>query len=172
MLYLTVRRNDHDCIDKVPVSGGAAVTVRCDDAIAAALSPDGATLYYATLLGNGVNGWDLEMRKASPENGPSTVLARIPASSIPIDPADAHAIVSPDGRILAIPLTNGTTSNLWALSTDRGDMRMLTDFGDRAVTIARRVSWSADGKSIYAAVADVDADIVLLAGLLGSPAQR
>jgi hypothetical protein len=30
----------------------------------------------------------------------------------------------------------------------------------------RRVSWSPDGKYIYAAVADTDADIVLLDGLL------
>jgi Tol biopolymer transport system component len=79
---------------------------------------------------------------------------------------NTHTIVSPDGRWLAIPLTNRTTSNLWALASDGGAMRMLTDFGDRAVTIARRISWAADGKSIYAAVADVDADVVSLEGLL------
>jgi len=38
-------------------------------------------------------------------------------------------------------------------------------FGDRATFIARRVSWSADGRSIVAAVGEGDADIVLLDGL-------
>jgi hypothetical protein len=45
-------------------------------------------------------------------------------------------------------------------------MRQATDFGDRSTLIARRVSWSPDGKYIYAAVADMDADIVLLDGLV------
>ena len=47
-----------------------------------------------------------------------------------------------------------------------GEPHKLTDFASRAVVIARRVTWSPDGKSIYAAVADVDTDIVLLTGLL------
>jgi hypothetical protein len=33
------------------------------------------------------------------------------------------------------------------------------------VIIARRIAWSADGQHIYASVSDVDADVVLLAGL-------
>ena len=41
-----------------------------------------------------------------------------------------------------------------------------TDFGDRATVIARRVSWAPDGQHLYAAVADIDADIVLLDGLV------
>jgi hypothetical protein len=45
-------------------------------------------------------------------------------------------------------------------------MRRLTDFADRSVVIARRVSWSRDSKSLYAAVADVDADVVMMDGLL------
>jgi hypothetical protein len=45
-------------------------------------------------------------------------------------------------------------------------MRQVTDFGDRSVLIVRRVSWSPDGKYVYAAVADIDADIVLLDGQL------
>ena len=45
-------------------------------------------------------------------------------------------------------------------------MRPLTDFGDRSVIIGRRVSWSPNSRFIYAAVADTDADIVLLDGLL------
>ena len=40
------------------------------------------------------------------------------------------------------------------------------DFGDRAMLVARQVAWAPDGKSIYAAVADINADIVLLDGLI------
>jgi Tol biopolymer transport system component len=74
--------------------------------------------------------------------------------------------LSPDGRWLALPLTDGFTTNLWALSTENNsNWRQVTDFGDRATFIARRVSWSADGTSILAAVGEGDADIVLLEGL-------
>ena len=45
-------------------------------------------------------------------------------------------------------------------------MRPVTEFGRRATLIARRLSWSPDGQSLYAAVADLDADVVLLDGLI------
>jgi hypothetical protein len=45
-------------------------------------------------------------------------------------------------------------------------MRPVTDFGDRSVLIARNVSWSADSQQIYAAVAKIRADVVLLNGLI------
>jgi hypothetical protein len=38
----------------------------------------------------------------------------------------------------------------------------VTDFRDRATFIVRRVSWSADGRSILAAVGQGDADIMVL----------
>ena len=63
-------------------------------------------------------------------------------------------------------LTHGTTSNIWLLPTSGGALRPLTDFGNRSVLIARRTSWSADGRFIYAAVADADGDIIALEGLL------
>ena len=46
-----------------------------------------------------------------------------------------------------------------------GPLRQLTDFGQRPTYIARRVSWSRDGKSIVAALGYGDADIVLVRGL-------
>jgi len=73
--------------------------------------------------------------------------------------------LSPDGKWLAQALTDGFTTNVWALSTTTGEWRQLTDFGDRTTFIARRVSWSSDGRSILAAVAEGDSDIVLLEGL-------
>jgi hypothetical protein len=65
-----------------------------------------------------------------------------------------------------MPLTDGFTTNIWALSTRTGAWRQVTDFGDRATFIARRVSWSSDGASVLAAVGEGDSDIVLLNGLI------
>ena len=46
-----------------------------------------------------------------------------------------------------------------------GKWQQLTDFSGRNVMIARRIAWSRDGRHIYATVADIDSDIVMLAGL-------
>jgi hypothetical protein len=45
-------------------------------------------------------------------------------------------------------------------------MKQLTDFGDRSNVIARSVSWSGDGQSLFAAVAETESDIVLFDGLI------
>ena len=50
--------------------------------------------------------------------------------------------------------------------TAGGAMRPLTDFGSRPVVIARRVAWAPDSKSIYAPLAETDADVVVLDRLL------
>jgi len=42
----------------------------------------------------------------------------------------------------------------------------LTDFGRRPTFITRRLSWSSDGRFVFAAVGEGDADVVLLDGLL------
>ena len=62
-------------------------------------------------------------------------------------------------------LTDGSTSNLWALSTSDRTWRKLTDFRPKNVVIPRRIAWSKDGKHLYASVSEVDADIVMLSGL-------
>ena len=74
--------------------------------------------------------------------------------------------LSPDGRQLAVPLMDGATTNVWALPTDGSPMRAITDFGDRSILIARSVSWSADSRHLFAAVAEVETDIVLFDGLI------
>jgi Tol biopolymer transport system component len=164
-LYYTIERDGDYCIEKAPIDSGEALSVRCGGA-ASALSPDGRTLYFAAPLRRGTSGWDWEIRKASPEDGPFQALARITGAQVPVDFLNVHTIPSPDGRWLAQPLSDGVTTDLWALSTDDGTMRRLTDFADRPVVIARRVSWSPDGQSVYAAVAELDADVVALEGLL------
>ena len=108
---------------------------------------------------------ELDICAATPEDGPARTLAHLPASRVPswqiVNPS-----LSPDGQWLAMPLTDGYTTNIWALSTRTREWRQVTDFGDRATFIARRVSWSPDGGSIVAAVGEGDADIFLLDGLI------
>lgn len=151
---------------KIPADGGSPVVVRAESATMPALSPDGATLYFVVEVPRATGAIDYEIRSASPENGPSRVLARIlahrtPGTALP----QFHPVISPDGRWLAIPLVDGSTTNIWAVSTSEGTMRQITEFGGRPIFITRRVSWSPDARSIYAAVSEGDADIVLLDGL-------
>jgi serine/threonine protein kinase len=148
---------------KVSVDGGPAITVRTER-LRNVTGLHGSTIFY-TVERPLVDGTpEFDIRAATPEDGPFRVVARIPASRVPmwqiINPA-----LSPDGKWLALALTDGFTTNLWALSTTTGKWRQITDFGERATFIARRVSWSSDGRSILAAVAEGDSDIVLLEGL-------
>jgi tricorn protease-like protein len=75
-------------------------------------------------------------------------------------------VISPDGEWLAGPLKDGNTTNLYKISTADGRLVRVTDFGSRRTMIARQVSWSPDGAFLYAAVMEVDADVVLLEGAL------
>ena len=165
-LYYGVTRDGARCIEKLPMAGGAAVSVRCDDAGAPAVSYDDSALYFTTLLSNTRGVVDTEIRRASPENGPSTILGAVTSGRVPIVAQMLVPTLAPDGSALAMPLVDGDTTNLWVQPTSGGPMRAVTDFADRSVLIARRVAWSPDSRSIYAAVADIDADIVLFEGLL------
>lgn len=158
-------RNGTYTIEKVPVEGGDPVPVRSDDAVAPAASA-GSLLYYATFLKGGFGAWDLEYRRARPESGNFEVLARISGARVPHEVSHFQMVLSPDGKWLAVPLTDGATTNLWLLPAGGGPMRQITDFGQRSTLIVRRVSWSADSTGVYAAVADCDADIVMLEGML------
>ena len=150
-------------LKKVPVDGGPAVTVRTER-LRNVIGLNGGTLYYLfeRPLVDGTP--EFEIRAATPENAPFRVLARIPASRVPIWQI-VNPALSPDGKWMAEALTDGFTTNVWALSTATGEWRQITDFSDRATFIARRVSWSSDGRSILAAVGEGDADIVLMEGL-------
>ncbi len=149
---------------KIAVDGGQALIVR-EEATRNVIGSDGSALYY-TVERRLVDGKpEFEIRAATPEDGPSRLLSRIPGVRVPrwqiLNPA-----LSPDGRSMAQPLTDGVTTNIWLLSTTDGQWRQLTDFGDRVTFVARRVSWSADSRYVIAAVAEGDADIVRLSGLL------
>ena len=66
----------------------------------------------------------------------------------------------------ALPLKDGTTTNIGTRPASGGSFRQITDFGRRAILIARQVSWSPDSRFIYAAVIEQDADVVLLDGIV------
>jgi Tol biopolymer transport system component len=164
-LYYSDREKGVNRIRKVAVAGGQPVTVRDDNATGCALVSDGSTLYFAKILTQATGAADFEIRAARPEDGPSQVIGRVAGSRVPVSPNDMQPYLSPDGKWLALPLVDGSTTNLWALPTSGGEWRKLTDFGSRNVVIARRIAWSKDGKSMYAAVSDVDSDIVMFSGL-------
>ena len=150
-------------LKKVPAAGGEPVVVR-QEATRNVIGLHDTTLYFMIErpLINGRS--EVEIRAASPENGPSRVVARVSPSRVPpwqiVNPA-----LSPDGQWLAMLLTDGFTTNIWVLSTKSGEWRQVTDFGDRAIFIVRRVSWSPDGKSLLAAVGEGEADVVVFDGL-------
>jgi len=146
------------CIDKMPVEGGQAVRVRCDAANMAVAS-QGSAIYYSPQIST-----QGEIRKAQPEDGPDQPFVRFALSRIPLIP-QGYAL-SPDDRWLTMPLKDAGTTNIWAFPTDGGPARQLTDFGRSPILIARQVSWSPDGKFVYAAVVETDADIVLMDGML------
>jgi Tol biopolymer transport system component len=166
-IYYTAAAANGDTqeIRKLSVDGGQPAVVRTDDAIGCAVSPDNGALYYARILRQAGGSFDLEVRVARPETAPSSVLARLAGTRVPAGAINFQIYPSPDGRWLATPLVDGSTTNLWAISTETGALRQLTDFGQRNVVIARRIAWSRDGRSVYAAVSDVDSDIVMLDGL-------
>jgi len=155
-------------IFKTPMTGGAPVLVRNDNACVSAIGADGSTLYYSVphLNGNGIR--DYEIRAAHPESGPSVRLAQVAGERVPhwqvFQPSLSH-----DGRWLALPLNDLATTNLYLLSTIDGSWRQVTDFSPRRTFIVRRVAWSSDDRGLFAAVGDGDADIVLIEGLFPSP---
>ena len=153
---------------KMPIDGGEPIAVRSDNALAAAVARDGSVLYYAAFVNqdSGSDG-DWEIRAAQPELDASRTLARIASSRVPVSSPLVNMSLSPDGSNLAIALTDGTTTNLWLVPTAGGAMRPVTDFA-RPTMICRRLSWAPDGQSIYAAIEEMDADVVSVEGLLSS----
>jgi len=82
------------------------------------------------------------------------------------DNARAPALAS-DGSALyyIVPLQNSNGSQDYELRVARPGQ--ITDCGEKRTFIARRISWSSDGKWVFAAVGEGDADIVQMDGLLG-----
>ena len=158
-------------IKKISVNGGEPVIVR-DQPVRNLIAVHGTNV-YAVLERALMDGRpEFEIQALPLDGGSPRVIRTIDASQVALSNGPFNPALSPDGRWLAMPLTDGFTTNIWALSTEDGRFQQVTNFGDRAVFIARRVSWSADGRSILAAIGEGDADIVLLDGLLQGVATR
>jgi Tol biopolymer transport system component len=157
-------------VEKVLRAGGHRVVVRAEvGSRQPAIALDGSALYYDTRVAESAFGYwgaDHEILCARPEDGALVKIGSIPARRVPISPGMLHHVLSPDGRWLAVPLIAGATTNIWGIATDGSGMRPFTDFGDRSIIIARSVSWSCVGSSIYAAVAETESDIVVLDGIM------
>jgi Tol biopolymer transport system component len=184
-LYYWRLGEDPRRVEKVPIDGGQPQVVRKDASgiVIPAVAPD-STLYFvrpvsATTASDGSTSgppspglwWSAsvaEFCRASPEDGPHEVIARVPGDRIAGDPGPlvAHAALSPDGTVLATSLIDGLTTNLWAVSTSGGSLTQLTDFGDRTTLISRSISWSPDGQFLYAALAESQSNIVSIKGWL------
>ncbi|MBS1852069.1 MAG: serine/threonine-protein kinase [Acidobacteria bacterium] len=153
-------------IKKVTADGANSVRVH-DEGERPAVSPDG-DLYYTKDLPSQNGAPDLQIFRAHPETADGQPLARIPGSRLPwwliIQP-----VLSRDGKALAMALVDGSVTNIWLQPTAGGELRRVTDFGGQATYITRRMAWSLDGKSIYAAIGKGEADIVLFSNLVRQP---
>ena len=149
-------------IAKASPAGGGNLSVRAEGQ-KPAVDAEGRLFFVQSLPAlNGLS--DMEILLAEPENGPARRLARISGSRLS-SWLLMQPVLSPDGKWLAVLLTDGPTTDIWAQPTAGGPMRRITDFGRQATFITRRVSWSSDGHSIYAALGKGQADIVLLSNL-------
>lgn len=166
-LYYTPTRLGATQLERISVEGGPPVVVRHERTWSPAIAADNRTLYYVHWPNDDIFGrsGDAEIRRVV-ENGAPETLARVEGLRIPVLPFLIQPFLSPDDRTIALHLMDGATTNLWAMSADGGPMRKLTDFGDRAIVIARSISWSGDSRHLYAAVAETETDVVLLDGLL------
>ena len=155
-------------IKKVSVAGGEPVTVRAEP-VRNLIGVHGGTVFAVVERALMDGRPEFEIHALPLAGGAPRVIAAIDASRVALSNGPFNPSLSPDGRWLAMPLLDGFTANIWALATDDGRWRQVTNFGDRAVFIARRVSWSSDGGSILAAIGEGDADVVLLDGLISVP---
>jgi Tol biopolymer transport system component len=149
-------------IEKASPAGGVNMAVRAEGQ-KPAIDAGGRLFFVQNLPAlNGLS--DMEILVADPENGAAQKVARISGSRLS-SWLLMQPVLSPDGKWLAAVLADGPTTDIWAQPTAGGPMRRITDFGHEATFITRRVSWSSDGHSIYAAVGKGEADIVLLSNL-------
>jgi serine/threonine protein kinase/WD40 repeat protein len=157
-------------LKKVALSGGEPATVR-QEPVRNVIGVHGPTVYFLVERALMDGRPEFEIRSAPVGDGPTRLIATIDASRVASWQVPFNPALSPDGRWLAMPLTDGFTTNIWAMSTEDGRLQRVTDFGNRAIFIARRVSWSADGRSIFAAVGEGDTDILVLDGLIKGTAR-
>jgi Tol biopolymer transport system component len=167
-LYYWRLSGEPRAIERIPIDGGAVETVReASELNVPVFSPDG-TMFLTRMTHLNVRGiWGTgfaEYVRAHPVDGPDAMIARVASERVPTRLPNIS--ISPDGEHLTLLLIDGATTNIWKVPTAGGAMSRITDFSDRSISIVRNVSWSRDSQHIYAAVAERQTDIVLLAGLI------
>ena len=154
-------------LKKIPVGGGEPVTVTTEQ-LRNVIGSDGSTLYYV---------FERPLVDGTPESRFARQRRGRPLPCRRPHPTDPRAeLADRQSRPLARRQVAGAGADrrlhhqhLGAFDNDR---RVAPDhrLRSRVTVIVRRVSWSSDGRFVYAAVGEADADIVMLDGLL--PAGR
>jgi hypothetical protein len=162
--YIPIASSSTRTIDKVNLSSGEVVRVRSGGVHGPVANRD--ALFFAARVDRAPGAWHWEIRRASPDDAPSEAICEVPAARMPHSPMFVHPRPSPDGTRLALPMLDGPTTNVWIVPLDGNPMRPATDFSDNPVLIVRRIDWSADSTAIYAALAERNADVILLDGLI------
>jgi eukaryotic-like serine/threonine-protein kinase len=168
-LYYWRLGSEPGAIERIPIDGGAVETLQEGTGLnVVAPSLDGTTLFLTrTVHLNVRKGWGAgfaEYVRVHPVDGPDETMARVAGERLP--QRIPNLVVSPGGQHIATLLIDGATTNIWTMPTAGGALSPITDFGDRYILMVRNVSWSPDSRHIYAAVAERQTDVVLLAGLI------
>ena len=157
-LYYFVPAAQNPCSYKISLKSSASTLIRCG-AVGLTVTSDGSTGFMNP---SQFEAWKI-VRVTPLETGQPSPLANL-QGRLPSLPHQYD--LSFDDRWLATPLKDRDTTNLWKIDTRDGSLKQVTDFGQRATLIARQVSWSRDNKYIFAALVEVDADIVLIDGVI------
>jgi len=167
-IYYSTPHEPGTRLEKCPVDGGEPVVVSESSSGGVIVLNDKVKYIAHRIMSSRSFGrWsgESELTKVA-DDGSMESMGRISGARVPVQPLMFQPQLSPDTRSLAVPLIDGATTNIWSVPAAGGAMRPLTDFGNRFTLIARSLSWSHDSQSIFAAVADVEADVVLFDGLI------
>ncbi len=136
-LYFSPPSQNGFRIDKASPGGGGNLLVRAEGQKPAADSRGKLFFVQSLPALNGLS--DMEILLADPENGPARRLARISGSRLS-SWLLMQPVLSPDGKWLAVLLTDGPTTDIWAQPAAEGPMRRITDFGRQATFIPEAIA--------------------------------
>jgi serine/threonine protein kinase len=152
-------------IRKIAAAGGEPVSVRRERGAHGAVAGQ-SVLYFSRRSNPSSSSIEWDLCRAAPEDGAAEPIGTICGARLPLSPWFVQGVLSPDERWIALPLIDNATTNLYAVSTSGGEMRQVTDFGDRPVQITRSASWTPDGNALYVALAPAATDVILYDDLL------
>jgi len=162
-IYLSPPTGEGFSVAKISLTGGSPTLVQ-KDGVKPSIATDG-TLYFTRTLTRADGGSEMQVLAAKPDSREGRVIGRISSYRL-MSRVVMQPTLSPDGKWLSLLLSDSTTTNIWRMSTADGSLQQVTDYTGQSTFIGRRVSWSSDGRSIYAAVGKAESDIVLLGNLV------